>query len=427
MRPIARLILALQPVVLFILIGMFWFPYSTRVHALLLYPPILLARWIVHRRLWIRTPLDLPLIALFILASVNHLIAPYTWGWYMSGRIVMGIIIVQILVDLAPTRRALERVLLVTGGIALGVGLLALVTQHYIGKSSVLLSVAQALPVWRGFPGAEGGFNVNEIGGAMAWFAPFVFALLIGEFGARAHRSRVIVYASAFAILVIALALGQSRMAIAGSLFALFGIAVLLIPRRVGKIVVGAAIIGVALLEFGLVIGIFDAATPSGEIGMTTRDEESAAMRVPIWETGLRAALDYPLTGVGLNKFRGDDVRRTYTVPGYASHNPPHVHNELLQVALDMGAPGLIAYIGLHVALAYCLWIAWRRGLRAGALAVAGGIIAHAIFGAADAVTLSDRFIWAFWWLVGLGAALYTQARATPLDSTVPPTGPPPG
>jgi len=405
------------------MIGICWvLPFQTRVYSLLLYLPVLAARLIVHRRLWSRTPLDLPLIALFVLANVNYRIAPFTWGWEMCGRIIMGIIIFQILADLAQHK---DRLLLATGLIAVLVGGIALLTSHWIPKSSVLFTLAQSLPKWNGLPGAEGGFNVNEIGGAMTWLLPFAFAMVIYELQARTHRVRLIVYAVAFALLSLAVALGQSRMAIAGVLIVMLGQAALLIPRRTWKLAVCAAIIGLIVLEIGLVTGVFDSAAdtqPDGSgVALNERDEQSASTRLDIWSAGLRAVRDYPLTGVGINKFRGGDVRALYPVPGYERNVLPHAHNELLHVALDMGIPGLIVYIGLHAALGVCLIRVWRRGERAAAVAVAGGVIAHAIFGLADAVTLADRFIWVYWWLIGLGAALYIQTTSTSAKQTSPP------
>lgn len=398
------------------MIALFWIlPYPTRPQALLLYLPVLAARWIAGRRLWISTPLDLPLIALGVLAAVNPLIAPYTWGWEMSARVYMGIAIVHTLVDIAQTRRAVDRLLVATGALAFGAGLLALLTSQWTSKSAFLLALAESMPVWNGFPGATSGFNVNEIGGALAWFAPFAFALLIGEMIARRSRWRVIVYALACALLGVALALGQSRMAIAGVLIAMLGQALLLIPRPRWKAITSAGIVALMLLEIAFVI------TPA-DPGLSERDESSVTGRLDIWETGVRAALDHPLTGVGINKFRADDFRARYPVPGYPERNPPHAHNELLHVALDMGVPGLAAYVGLHIAFGLCLFGVWQRERdprwRAAVLALAGAVIAHAIFGLADAITLADRWIWAFWWMIGLGAALYHH-EARP-NTTIP-------
>ncbi|MFN8448192.1 MAG: hypothetical protein U0521_06290 [Anaerolineae bacterium] len=39
------------------------------------------------------------------------------------------------------------------------------------------------------------------------------------------------------------------------------------------------------------------------------------------------------------------------------------------------------------------------------------GLLAHAIFGLADAITLFDRFTWAYWLMVGLVCSAYVLSR----------------
>jgi hypothetical protein len=40
-------------------------------------------------------------------------------------------------------------------------------------------------------------------------------------------------------------------------------------------------------------------------------------------------------------------------------------------------------------------------------LAAATGLLAHAVYGVGDAITLWDRFIFVFWWIMGLVGAVY--------------------
>ena len=52
----------------------------------------------------------------------------------------------------------------------------------------------------------------------------------------------------------------------------------------------------------------------------------------------------------------------------------------------------------------------WRKGdsqARILAVAVAGGLLAHAVYGLGDAITLWDRLAFIFWWLLGLAGAQY--------------------
>jgi putative inorganic carbon (HCO3(-)) transporter len=95
-----------------------------------------------------------------------------------------------------------------------------------------------------------------------------------------------------------------------------------------------------------------------------------------------------------------------------------HAHNIFLQTALDLGLPGLCAYLALlGVALANCVHIAGgtspvRRDV---ALALAANIAAVHLFGLTDAVPLGAKVGLLFWFTLGLLAALYVrehEARA---------------
>jgi O-antigen ligase len=117
-----------------------------------------------------------------------------------------------------------------------------------------------------------------------------------------------------------------------------------------------------------------------------------------------------------LNHVRRREVRNTY-VPDFTMTVIPHAHNELLQVGADTGIPGMVVYVGWHIVLGFMVWRTWRRGnsfLRAVVAAAAGGLAAHAIFGLADAITLFDRFTFAYWTLVGVVVGAYVLVRDNP-------------
>jgi hypothetical protein len=60
------------------------------------------------------------------------------------------------------------------------------------------------------------------------------------------------------------------------------------------------------------------------------------------------------------------------------------------------------------------LWRAWKIGtfaVKGLAVSAAAGLLAHAIFGMADAITLFDRFTFAYWLLVGLAGSAYVLTR----------------
>jgi putative inorganic carbon (HCO3(-)) transporter len=92
-----------------------------------------------------------------------------------------------------------------------------------------------------------------------------------------------------------------------------------------------------------------------------------------------------------------------------------HAHNQLLQTGLDLGLPGLVAYLALWWISAVLLWRSWRgapdTAHRALVVGVAGALVASWIFGLLDAISLGAKpgFMW--WLLLALLVALHDRSR----------------
>lgn len=412
----ARLIIALEPLLLLIAGFAFWFPDPERIHALWLLVPSLFARTIITRPAGTATILTLCMIGLILLGVLNVVAAPYTRGLFILGRPLFGVTFVLVLTDRARRRGGLDQVLLATALLALLVGLLAILSSQWIEKSWQLQFIVDRLPRWSGFPGAEGGFNVNEIGGAMAWLIPASAAIAIHDWRVRRTGWQPTLRrwsaAVGFALMWAALFVGQSRFAIVGVWGAMLMIVMLLIPPGRWRIAALIVLALFALFEVALVSKVFDA---QAEITIG-RDETSINGRLQIWDSALAAIGDYPLTGVGMNMFRSAPVRERYPVPVFADRILPHAHNELLQVGADLGVPGMMVFAALHLTIAVMLLRIVRGSHRdstayAAALAAGGALAAHAFFGLGDAITLWDRFAFVSWWMIGLAAAAYCTCQ----------------
>jgi putative inorganic carbon (HCO3(-)) transporter len=93
-----------------------------------------------------------------------------------------------------------------------------------------------------------------------------------------------------------------------------------------------------------------------------------------------------------------------------------HAHNAFLQAGLDLGIPGLVAFLALHLSALGMLSQIWRarraarvraRLMEAFVLGLGGGLLAHMLYGVLDAVALGAK-PGALWWMfLGLIAALY--------------------
>jgi O-antigen ligase len=133
--------------------------------------------------------------------------------------------------------------------------------------------------------------------------------------------------------------------------------------------------------------------------------------RVEIWSRAIYGIQDFPFTGMGMNNFRRivPILYPLFTIS--PNVDIAHAHNHLLQAALDLGLPGLVAYLALWLALAALLWQSWRQTsslwLRGLALGFAGSLLAYFVYGLLDAVALGAKPGFVFWFLAGLVVSLH--------------------
>lgn len=425
---ISRFVFWVEPFLLFAIIYANFHVTSFRLRwawLFLLLIPIFVVRYIVHRRLWTHTRLDMWLGLFVVLCIINIYFAPHTRGWVMLLRLGASFLIYWTWVEFARARQSMRGLLVITIGLGLIVGLLGLTATQWVSKSAAFDGIINLLPdldARQFLPDAMLSFNPNEIGGALAWLCPFLYGLMFVP-GQRATDKpltlsmRLIKWGAPIAFFVVALVLflGQSRFAILGVLAALLLITWAGIPSKRKRYVASIAIIAVAVLELALVFNFFPFNTRAVEVAQTTtalseRDADSLSNRGEIWASAIRMVQDYPFTGVGMAMFR--TVSRqdaAYVIPSFEGRTVPHAHNEWLQIMTDLGIPGLIVFMAWHGVLGFMLWRIWRTGqpvYQLLAASLAGTFIAHAIYGLGDAITLWDRFTFVFWWFAGLTGAM---------------------
>jgi hypothetical protein len=404
----ASLILTLEPLLLALTVFAFWFPDPRRLWSLLLLPLIFAARYILYRRFWTPTPLDVVLGVFLALCALNVFVAPFTRGWLMLGRPIMGMVLAIGVLESARRTRQMDGVLRGTLGLALLISVVALTSSQWSNKSTSLRLFIDLLPDLYSLPVITGGFNVNEIAGAMAWVIPIVAAVAIYDWRSPLRPRRRLTASLTFCLLMVALFFGQSRSAIIGVILALGLLIFALIPPGRWRKAAIVALALLTLLELLILFGRF------ADAGNTNRDELSVGGRVMMWQSALEMVRDYPLTGVGMSMYRAPVVHSLYPVPSVSSRVRVHAHNELLQVSTDLGIPGTLVFIGWHIVLGWMLLQSWRYGdayAKTVAVGCAGGLLAHGVFGMADAITLWDRFTFVYWWIVGLSAAQFMLVR----------------
>lgn len=377
---------------------------------LLLLLPVMRLRFALHGRLWTHTPLDDWMVVLVVLMVLSVDYAPYaSRGYGMLARPLFGMALVLYLTELARTTRSMAAPLLIMVVLGLGVGMLGLLATQWTSKSDDFSFIIEHLPRVSPFF-APAGFNPNEIAGALAWLTPFVAGLIFYP-----ARWRWLAFGVSV-LLLSAVLLGQSRSAVFGVVAAMIALSFLLVRSGWWRVLLLGGVAVIVLIQVAVLVDLLPPGGGDGGRGsaaLSVRDERTSQQRLYIWQSAVEIVRDYPLTGVGMDRFRYGPVRDDYPVDRF-NLSPPHAHNEMIQVATDLGLPGLVAFIGLNLTAVYLLWVCWRSGdaaARVVAAAAASGLLAHAVYGISDAIPLWDRFSFVYWMMLGVAAAQYVRVR----------------
>jgi O-antigen ligase len=265
----------------------------------------------------------------------------------------------------------------------------------------------------------------NRVADVLTLFLPLYLALLLhqpwrgirdrGALGAhgvlrRLGRSRWLLPATGLALAWAGLVFlaTLSRAGYAGMAISVIFLLAYRWPRvRLG---IRSAAFGLVLLGGLLVVGPSRSSVPAEAIevvgqGVNLARSEPAsgsfAWRLELWPMVIELIVRHPWTGIGLSSLMPYIEDR---------HNAHHAHNQALQVALDLGIPGLVCFLAmLKIALASA-YGALRdlRGTPHQALAagIAGALLAFLVATLADIVPPGSKSGVFFWALLGLAVCL---------------------
>ena len=411
MRNFAQIVLRWEWLALLLLIPVTLLPFG-RWSALLAVVPLF---WLLRRAStgrWVTpTPYDLAIGLLLAMLAVSLTV---TSDLALSGPKMIGILLgVALLYGTAAyarQRRGLWPVVVFVLLMGTLMAVVGLVGGEWLPPFAFLNGARALLPWPGGVPGAVGGVvNANELAGVLSWTLPLMFGCLLAALQRRT-RGRVV----AVALLVPAMLLSSFMLVATLSRGGLLAVAL-------GLVLVAACYLSSRwrlVLVIGLAVGLVVLAAYTGNrldqniVG----DAVGLTGRLEIWSRALLGIADFPLTGLGVNAFRRA-VHVLYPLYGIpADVDLGHAHNHLLQTALDLGLPGLVAYLALWWISAGLLWTTYRRlrrrhatrhpyfGLMAG---LAGALLAGWLFGIVDAVALGARPAFLWWLLLGLTAAVH--------------------
>ena len=445
---------------------MLLFPSPSRSLALFVVPGLWIVAWLAGREPLPRTPLNAALLLMFFMVLVS------LWATYdiavslpKIGGMVLGMGVFFAVAREAERPRGWILSLLAFLGIGLGIATLGVFgTSWLTSKITLFDPITARLPRFiTGLQGAESGFHPNEVAGTLIWVLPLMMAISVALFiftrppkneDARAQRKdwqekmrgwrlvgvTILCLAATFFVAAVFL-LSQSRGGYIGLALTLPVLILIALPPRWRRYSLIALVVLAIVLGF-LVASRWEAAriwvTGSNQAADPALSLNTLEGRLEVWSRAIYGIQDFPFTGMGMNTFRkvvpvlyplfriGPDI------------DIGHAHNEFLQAALDLGIPGLIAFLALYIGAFWMLTDVWRATrhpplntehwslvTRSLALGLGGGLLAHLLYGLTDTVALGAKPGVLFWMLLGLIAGLRRQAQEhwAVVDSSVPTTG----
>jgi putative inorganic carbon (HCO3(-)) transporter len=366
-----------------------------------------LIRWVARGHITVRTPVDVPIIGLLVMIpAALYASVDLAKSWIILYQVIAGMALFYGLVNALRLEKDVWRMafLLVLGG-----GGLALIApfgttwrgSKLLNLPAILLRVPRLLPDV---------IHYNVLAGALILIIPVGLSLLLRPRWSYLAGGGVRIYKMALGlalVLIVAITvLTQSR----GGYVAL-AVGMLLFAIVVNRwfLVLGlAAGLGVAaVIRF---VGIETLA----ELLLTTDALGGWAGREEVWSRAIYMIQDFPYTGIGLGTFgKVGPVMYPYFLAG-PNADIPHAHNLFLQVAVDLGLPGLVAFVGLFGGALMAAWKAYRAygarkeaGPRGLALGLLISLVIMGIHGLTDAVTWGTKPAIVPWCIMGLTMALY--------------------
>ncbi len=360
-------------------------------------------RWLVTRRPSVPTPADVPVLLLTLLIPVTlwaTALPEKTWPQVL--RLLTGIALFYTFANWAGT---LARLRLLADGAA-GAGLLLALAAPIV----VLWSANEKLPflptgLYDRFPTLVADTaNPNVMAGTLALFFPLALSLLLFAWPATGLLTRLLAAAGTLAG-GAALILTQSR----GALFATAAAVVAVTAlrwRRAWLLWIAAAAGGYGLLQ---------AAGVADPLALLATNQTLGSLngRLEVWSRAQYMIQDFPFTGIGMGSFT-EVADLLYPFFLHAPGRVLHTHNLFLQVAVDLGLPGLVGWLALWLLACASAWgiyrqgrmtaAPWTAGLGAGLL---GSQVALGAHGLLDAVTWGmvrpAPLVWALWGLAAAG------------------------
>ena len=364
--------------------------------------------WFARRVAWgnwtKRTPFDPMLLLLFALSLAGASITTDpAMSWIALKCTVLRLGLFYAVVNHARSGRALNvvTVFILLAGLTAG-ALGALGSKAFAGRlfafgPSVPLGIAD-IPALNPL-----GFNKNIWGGTVAMVIPLSLSLC---FAGPVWRR--ISYGVLTVLLTALCVLSQSRGALLATGLGIW--TVLLLRSRWVLTTLPVVIAGAVLVarQWG--------AARIAELFLSSEALGGWSSRVEVWSRALYMIQDFPFTGIGLGTFS----RVAPVMYPFFLISPdtvvPHAHQLFLQMAVDLGLLGLVAFASALFLLAF---VSWRTSHRSEgtswkplAHGLVGVFVVYLVHGCFDYITFSTKSASVVWMAMGLMLALWAYLRS---------------
>lgn len=413
------ILIALLPVVLF--------PTADNIFSLLLIPCLWVVRKLTTGHFVVPTPLDTSLLLLLLTLLVSFY-ATFDPVFSLPGitGLLYGIAAYYAVVGAtAGSQVRLKRGVLVYLGMGLAIAAFSVPNVRWIAKFSFTKGIIARLPQFPlNLPGEADGFHPNIIAGTLLWILPLFIILAIFVFVKRPHTRNQIPW--------LHLIIGKAAIVLGGtfllSIFLLtqsrggwlgFGVSMLfcgLVALRRHKFLISGLVSILLLLFVGLIFYLCPQKT-----AVLLTDQTFAVMeasggnelsgRLEIWSRAMYGIQDFAFTGMGMNNFRriAPELYPFLTLSN--DLDVGHAHNHLLQAALDLGIPGLVAYLAVWLGATGMIWQTWYYStsdeIRVFVVGFAACLLAYFVYGITDTVIFVAKPGFVFWVLLGLITGLH--------------------
>lgn len=424
-RQLSHVIVKYELAFYLLLLPLALFPSPARLPILLIIPLLWLVNRITNGRFFPRTPLNssLLLLALMILTSMYatfdmaHSLGKIIGLWYGIG-LFFGV--VSFATPSIQRQRWTTAVFLLIGNTIGAVGLLAIPRAQGLPLISTVASAISGK-----IPSLQTAINPNQTAGVIIWLIPLALALMVAAATkARHHRTALfLLFITGGMVLFLSatLFLTSSRGGMLGLAVGI-GAMVLVLLRHQWRWVLVLAMMGV--LAGGLlwwqqsdeITAVF-----ATQVDINLEDPASSIDgRLEIWSRAIYGLQDFSFTGMGMNNFR-KVVHILYPLFLISPDSDiAHAHNQWLQAGLDLGIPGLIAYLAIWFGTVAMLIGTWRSSRdfwqRAATIGFAGAMAASFVYGMTDAVALGAKPSFLWWMMLGIitGNFLHTKQLTIP-------------